>query len=189
MSWDEGLTEKQRNFVAEYVETFNATKAAIAAGYSEKTAYSMGHQNLKKLEIKTAIREFQKEMQVEISPARLVEEYINLAMVDPADFYDKNGDFLPVPKMPRRARMALQGTDLAVSSIGDNETIVTKKIKWQDRKSVLDSLARSMGMFIDKQEVTGSLEHTVRTKEETDAINRAAVKAELTKARKASKKI
>ncbi len=46
------LTGKQRAFVdAYFVCNFNATKAAIRAGYSEKTAYSIGSENLKKPEI------------------------------------------------------------------------------------------------------------------------------------------
>ena len=38
------MTEKQDRFIETYVLTGNATKAAIAAGYSEKTAKSKGYQ-------------------------------------------------------------------------------------------------------------------------------------------------
>lgn len=38
-------------FVTEYIKTGNATQAAIAAGYSEKTAYSAGPRLLKNVEI------------------------------------------------------------------------------------------------------------------------------------------
>jgi Terminase small subunit len=43
---DHKLTDKQRVFVAEYVIDMNATRAAVAAGYSPKTAASMGCQLL-----------------------------------------------------------------------------------------------------------------------------------------------
>ena len=49
------LTAKQQRFVDAY--DGNATKAAIAAGYSEKTAYSAGQRLLKNVEILTAIQE------------------------------------------------------------------------------------------------------------------------------------
>lgn len=52
-----GLTDKQQRFVEEYLIDLNATQAAIRAGYSEKTAYSVGHENLKKPEIQKAIEE------------------------------------------------------------------------------------------------------------------------------------
>jgi phage terminase small subunit len=45
------LTNKQRIFVAEYTKDFNATRAAIAAGYSEVSAHNIGWQNVRKGEI------------------------------------------------------------------------------------------------------------------------------------------
>jgi len=52
------LTGKQRAFINEYFKCrFNATRAAINAGYSKKTAYSIGHENLNKPEIKAAIED------------------------------------------------------------------------------------------------------------------------------------
>lgn len=53
------LTDKQKCFVEEYLIDLNATQAAIRAGYSEKTAYSVGSENLKKPEIQKAIEEAQ----------------------------------------------------------------------------------------------------------------------------------
>lgn len=50
------LTPKQKRFVAEYLVDLNATAAAKRAGYSEKTAYSMGQRLLKKVEIQKAVQ-------------------------------------------------------------------------------------------------------------------------------------
>lgn len=55
-----GLTPKQKAFADEYIKNGgNASDAARKAGYSEKTAYSMGQQNLKKLEVSSYIAEKQ----------------------------------------------------------------------------------------------------------------------------------
>ena len=54
------MTSKQKKFCDEYLIDHNATQAAIRAGYSKKTAYSMGCENLKKPEIKKYIKERQK---------------------------------------------------------------------------------------------------------------------------------
>lgn len=51
------LTEKEKLFVKEYLVDLNATQAAIRAGYSPKTAYSIGWENLKKPEIQERIQE------------------------------------------------------------------------------------------------------------------------------------
>lgn len=54
------LTPKQKAFADEYIKNGgNASDAARKAGYSEKTAYSMGQQNLKKLEVSSYIAEKQ----------------------------------------------------------------------------------------------------------------------------------
>lgn len=42
------MTPKQRRFVDEYLIDLNASRAAKAAGYSEKTAYGIGQENMKK---------------------------------------------------------------------------------------------------------------------------------------------
>ena len=42
------LTKKQQIFCDKYIETLNASQAAIYAGYSEKTARQTGYENLTK---------------------------------------------------------------------------------------------------------------------------------------------
>lgn len=51
------LTKKQKMFCDEYLIDLNATQAAIRAGYSKKTAYSIANENLNKPELKTYIEE------------------------------------------------------------------------------------------------------------------------------------
>lgn len=49
------MTEKQKRFCDEYLTDLNATQAAVRAGYSKKTAYSIGEENLRKPELKEYI--------------------------------------------------------------------------------------------------------------------------------------
>ena len=49
------LTPKQAAFITEYLVDRNATQAAIRAGYSARTAASIGEENLRKPDIRTAI--------------------------------------------------------------------------------------------------------------------------------------
>lgn len=57
------LTAKQQKFVDSYVESGNAAKAALDAGYSKRTARTIGQQNLTKLDIKRAISERLKKLE------------------------------------------------------------------------------------------------------------------------------
>lgn len=50
------LTPKQRLFVEEYLKDLNATKAAIRARYSEKTAHSAGPRMLENVDVMAAIK-------------------------------------------------------------------------------------------------------------------------------------
>lgn len=49
--------ERWEIFCQEYVVDFNGTRAAIAAGYSKKTANRIANQNLSKLDIQNRIKE------------------------------------------------------------------------------------------------------------------------------------
>jgi len=85
---DEGLIPKQRIFVMEYLRDFNATRAAIATGYSKKTAYSIGWELLRKLEIKTAIQKRTEEIAsgLGLGIQRVIAEYMKIAFADITDF-------------------------------------------------------------------------------------------------------
>lgn len=56
------LTTKQKLFCDEYIKSGNAKQSAIKAGYSPKTAYSIGNENLNKPELKAYIDERFKEL-------------------------------------------------------------------------------------------------------------------------------
>ena len=78
------LTAKQQRFVEEYLVDLNATQAAIRAGYPEKTARSIGAENLTKPVIEEAIADALKarRLRTEITQDRVLEE---LALIGFAD--------------------------------------------------------------------------------------------------------
>ena len=59
------LTEKQKAFADAYIETGNQTEAARRAGYSSKTAYSIGNENLKKPEVSAYIKSRMDELEAQ----------------------------------------------------------------------------------------------------------------------------
>ncbi len=58
------LTAKQEQFCLEYLVDLNATQAAIRAGYSADTAYSIGHENLSKPELQDRVSALQAERRI-----------------------------------------------------------------------------------------------------------------------------
>ncbi|WP_125570915.1 terminase small subunit [Lacticaseibacillus songhuajiangensis] len=75
------LTVKQQKFVSAYVESGNATKAALDAGYSKRTARTVGSQNLAKLDIKSAIADRMKQIEdAKIAKADEVLRYLTTVL-------------------------------------------------------------------------------------------------------------
>lgn len=76
------LTEQQKEFCRFYVASpdFNQTQAAIKAGYSEKTAYSIANRLLKKADVKRYIERLRRERveRVELSTDDLLKDLIEI---------------------------------------------------------------------------------------------------------------
>jgi len=78
------MSPKQQRFVAEYLVDMNATQAAIRAGYSAKTAYSIGQENLNKPEIAAAIAVARGKVaeKLDLSAERVIAEAWSIATAD-----------------------------------------------------------------------------------------------------------
>ncbi|MGO4496406.1 terminase small subunit [Paenibacillus sp. 2RAB27] len=87
---DDGLTIKKRIFIGEYLRDFNATRAAMAAGYSKKTAYSIGWELLRKPEVQVAIKKYTESIMsdVGLNAQRILMEYMKIAFADITDFIE-----------------------------------------------------------------------------------------------------
>ena len=73
------LTAKRKAFVREYPIDLNATKAAIRAGFSEKTAYSQGQRLLKNVEVADAI---QKALAERSERTEITQDYVLTSIMD-----------------------------------------------------------------------------------------------------------
>jgi phage terminase small subunit len=96
------LKPKQEKFCQEYVVLMNATKAALNAGYSKDSAYSIGSENLKKPEIKARIAELRKEIEEQFYYSRTMsfkklEEAQQKALSK--TLYTKDGDEYDAPDL------------------------------------------------------------------------------------------
>ena len=93
------LTAKTEVFCREYLIDLNATQAAIRAGYSAKTAYSIGQRLLKNVEITNRIAELQQARQerVRIDADYVLKQAVKLherCMQEVVPFTDRRGEQL-----------------------------------------------------------------------------------------------
>lgn len=127
------LTERQRRFVEAFIETGNAAEAARRAGYSKKTAYSIGNENLKKPEIKYAIDRRMKE--IEEGKTATPEEIIQF--------------------LSQSMRGEIIEEVVAVEGCGDgcsSAVIVKKQIGAKDRLKAAELLLKRYPMKLDVEE-------------------------------------
>ena len=81
MATNVGLTEKQKRFIEEYLALGDATKAAKAAGYSPRSAFRIGSENLKKPKIREALQARLDALQeARVAKANEVLEYLTSVM-------------------------------------------------------------------------------------------------------------
>ena len=138
------LSPMQARFVREYLVDWNATQAAIRAGYSAKRCSSVGAQLLKKPHVRDAIgKAIRAQASAEnISPAEVVQEYARVAFFDPASMYDEYGELKSLVDMPKEARMCIKSIDEYTQIDGS----VVRKIKLHDKMEALSKLGKWLGM-------------------------------------------
>ena len=139
------LTQKQKIFVQEYCYDWNATRAAIAAGYSKKTAAVIGQENLRKPYIQAHIEEIQKDLekQAGISRLKVVKELMSMAFTDIADIvekYEKNG----IESLTNGERKSIAQIKKTVVE-GENHSNISYYIKAHDKKAALELLNKMLG--------------------------------------------
>lgn len=142
------LTNRQRAFIAHYVETWNATEAARRAGYSLKTAYSHGQRLLKNVEIRAEIDS--KLDALAMTAAEVLARLKDQAGASMADFVSVDEDTgeaeLDLAKATKAGKLHL----LKKLSITDKGIT----IELHDAQAALVHLGRHHGLFTDKQDIT-----------------------------------
>ena len=149
------LTDKQKVFVEEYLVSWNATQAAIKAGYSPKTAYSIGPENLKKPEVQQFI-------QARLKEKHLTADEVLARLADQSrgtleDFITPAGRGFRFDM--KKARDAGKMHLLKSITKGPRGT----RIELYDAQAALVQLGRCHALFTDKTDITSGGEKIVVT--------------------------
>lgn len=142
------LTEKQKRFCEEYLIDLNATQAAIRAGYSEKTAYTIGQKLTKKDEAKAYIDEMIESIRNErTANVQEVVEYLTSVM-----------------------RGESESEEIVLKGVGKGSQKierVQKKPSEKDKLKAAELLGKRFGMFKERVELDGEL----RSEKLSDVLN------------------
>lgn len=149
------LTAKQRRFVEEYLIDLNATQAAIRAGYSKKTAHSVGWENLQKPEIQAAVSEAQAKRteRTGITQDRVLEELAKVGFSDLRRVLTATGGLISPQDWDDETAGAIGSLEVVVrpspevDDDGNRGIEHVHKIKAWDKLSALEKIGKHLGMF------------------------------------------
>lgn len=158
------LTAKQEAFCREYLIDLNATQAAIRAGYSQKRAGAIGCENLTKPNIAEYISVLQseREKRTEITQDRVLQEYAKIAFTDLPGIVNFDGRSMSVEdfeKLTQAQRACIKKIrvklEMQLQPDGEKTPIDTVEVELHSKQAALDSIAKHLGMFTDKLQLTG----------------------------------
>jgi phage terminase small subunit len=183
------LTDKQKRFCDEYLIDLNATQAAIRAGYSKKTAYAIGEENLRKPEIVAEIQVCMKRLseRTEISQEKVLNELAKIGFFDIRKLLDTQGNPIPLHELDDHTAAAIAGLDILEEYDGTGKDRIfvgyVKKYKIADKRAALVDIGKHIGMFIDRKEhgAPGDFER-LNDNELNDRLNAADEALRLAKA-------
>lgn len=144
------LTNKQATFVREYLIDLNATQAAIRAGYSAKSAYAIGDENLKKPEIAEAVQAAmdKRAQRVEVSAdyvlQTIVETVERCKQAEPVMVKGAGGELVESGEYKFDSGAVLKGCEL----LGKHLKLFTER----HEISADVKVTRSLADFYDEQE-------------------------------------
>jgi phage terminase small subunit len=158
-----GLTQKQAEFVRQYLIDLNATQAAIRAGYSSKTAEWIGPELLTKTHVTEEIQKQikQRSARTEITQDMVVKELAKIGFADMSDFVtiDESGmvqanplDTLEEGKS-RIIRKVREKRVIKSTAEGDHVLDATYEFELCDKVKSLELLGKHLGMFTEKRDI------------------------------------
>lgn len=135
------MTAKQERFCEEYVVDYNATQAAIRAGFKEKSARSQASELLTKPDILARVRDLQKAVTERLCLSE--DRVINMLL----EVYDKCIQSVPVTEWDFEKKSFVETGEYQFDSKGALRAI--------------ELIGKHMGMFDSKVNVSGAVQAVI----------------------------
>lgn len=141
------LSDKQAQFVHEYMIDRNGTQAAIRSGYSAKTAQMQASRLLSNVMVRSAIDAGLSDLanRVGISSEMVLRERKRIAFFDPRKLLDKDGIPIPIQNLDADTAAAIAGLDVVQSASNDIPCVI-KKYRLATKDNSLAALEKYFGL-------------------------------------------
>jgi phage terminase small subunit len=142
------MTLKQTKFVQEYQVDYNGTRAAIAAGFSEKTAAVQAVRLLRNHNIIAELQRIKQEMVAsgKLTREKVIDELRKIAFSDINKVLGDDNEPLDLQDVDKEYSAAVAGVKITVT---ENEfgTKTKKELTLWDKTRALEMLGRYFGIF------------------------------------------
>ncbi len=147
------LSPKQACFCNEYFKDFNATKAALRAGYSPTTALNGKLMTLPKIKYHLQQRGAEAAEQAMVSRQMVLAELKKIAFASVGDFFGADGSLKPIQDVKEDTKAALW--NYTVTQGKDGSTTI--KIRMSNKLAALEKIAKHIKFYDGpKHDVTHS---------------------------------
>jgi len=143
------LTPKQATFCAEYFKDFNATAAALRAGYSKATAQSGKLMTVPKIKQHLQERGAKFYEGLAVNNEAILAELNKMAFASMGSFFDEHGKIKPMHLVDEDAKASL----LHYSFTEDKHGNTTIRIRMSNKLSALEKLTRLQNLCAPPKEV------------------------------------
>jgi phage terminase small subunit len=160
------LSQREADFVAAYLPTFNGKQAAIAAGYSEKSATAQASRLLTRANVRAELQRHQERLAHKhaVTLDKVIGELAKIGFANMGDYMDVGADGLPRLNWVRltkdqKAAIAEVTVDIVGEEVvipeggtpdGEEEIAVPiKRVKFKlhDKRAALVDLGKHLGLF------------------------------------------
>lgn len=161
---DQAMRER---FIAHYVRSLNATEAALAAGYSPKTAKAQGSRMLTRVDVAAEVARLTRKHldKAELTAGRVLEEIRRIAFSDPRSLFDLAGNLKPIHQMTTEEAASIASFEVVKKNVtaGDGVTDTVCKVKVWDKAKALEMAAKHFALLTDRIAVDGPIQLAWKT--------------------------
>lgn len=159
----DSMTDKESQYIEEYMIDLNGTAAARRAGYSPDSARSISHSMQTRPHVREEIerRLAERRARAAITTAHVENWIRDVTELDILDLVDEEGNVRPLDQIPVHARRAIRKVTRTVKDdpiYGDQVTVC---LELWDRLKAIEMYGKYKKMFTDKIDLNGSMTHKV----------------------------
>lgn len=146
------ITPQQELFAQEYVKTLNGTQAAIAAGYSERSASAQASDLLNRPNVKARIIELKDRVREAnaVTAQRVIDELAKVALSNIKHYVDAGNEVKDLSEIPDEHGAVVSSIKVTKKTYeGENGSSTEKTVAFKlwDKVAALDKLGRHFGIF------------------------------------------